>query len=58
MTPCVWGCGGVLLQVPAEPDGRKMSPAQFSYNVVPPVKQITDLYWVVTTCNTNGTTWS
>ncbi len=44
-----------ILQVPAEPDSRKMSPAQFSDNMVPPVKQITNLHRVVATWNTNRT---
>lgn len=33
-----------------------MSPAEFSDNMVPPIKQITDLHRVVTTWNTNRTT--
>lgn len=44
----------IVLQIPAEPNCRKMSPAQFSDHVVPPVKQITNLHRVVTTWNTAG----
>lgn len=39
----------LLLQIPAEPDGGKVSPAQFPDHVVPPVKQITNIHRVVST---------
>lgn len=41
-----------VLQIPAEPDGGKVSPAQFPDHVVPPVKQITNIHRVVSTWNT------
>ena len=41
-----------LLEVPAQPDGREVSPAQLAHDMVLVEEQVTYLHRMVSTCNT------
>lgn len=41
------GVGGHSLDVPAEPDGGEVAPAQLAHHVVPPIEQVPDFHGVV-----------
>jgi hypothetical protein len=42
---------GYSPEIPAEPDGGEVAPAQLPYHVIPPVEQVANLHHMVAACS-------
>ena len=52
---CCRRCHGYSLDVPAQPDGGEVSPAQLADHMGAPVEQVTNLHLVISTCEGHDT---
>ena len=44
----------ISLQVPTQPNGRKMAPSKFSQDMILPLEEIPHFDWMISTCNNSN----